>query len=215
MKLYVLGLVYSLLATACASLTPCDVPTAQQQEPKPRALEGQLLQLLSQADSGNSDAQHTFVSVCQTRYPDCFQAYQSTKHAPLRNRLRHELHIAEIEDADAILLATAPRGEPLQGGVIDHHDMWLSFDHLQVLFANDITKQNYLLDDRFLLARGTSADTYLCELLRRDVEQHQLEQIWVMKRRLLMHGDDPAGVNYHEFVLLPASAKTCIQALRK
>ena len=214
MKPFVLG-VCSLLATACASLTPCDVPTAQQQEPKPRALEGQLLQLLTQASSGDLDAQNTFASVCQTRYPDCFQVYQSTKHEPLRERLRHELHIAEVEAADAILLATAPSGEPAQGGVIDHHYMWLSFDHLQVLFANAITKQNYLLDDRFLLARGTSADTYLCELLRRDVEQHQLEQIWVLKRRLLMHGDDPAGVNYHEFVRLPASAKACVQQLRK
>ena len=120
----------------------------------------------------------------------------------------------EILAADVILLVTSPRGEHGQGGVIDHHDLWLHGDTMDVLAADEQGKRDHLQDRAFLVARGKHRDTWLCDVLRRDLECERGPQILVMKRRLLHHDDGLGGLVLYEYTRLPASAVEMVRRLR-
>lgn len=212
------GVILCLLSICAAWPGPRQQPKSGSQAPQLVRLEQRLDTLVKQLRMGpevRAAAEQELARLRDARFPDCYAVYKQTEGRVLRAFLGRQLLLPEIEAATAILLAAAPHGEHAQGGVIDHHDLWLRFDDHEVLFADDRTKRDYLLDDRFLLARGRNVDTWLCELLRRDIERHQAKQIWVMKHRLLMHEDGRSGLALHEFVRLPASARQAVRELRK
>lgn len=120
----------------------------------------------------------------------------------------------EILAADVILLLTSPRGEHRQGGVIDHHDLWLHGDTLEVLAADEASQRDHLQGQAILIARGDHRDTWLCEVLRRDLEHERGAQVLVMKRRLLHHDDGRGGLVLYEYTRLPSSAADTVRRLR-
>ncbi|MFT4516442.1 MAG: hypothetical protein ACI89X_004757 [Planctomycetota bacterium] len=215
------GILCCLLPLSATSPTDQPQQRTEQQDPKPqpshKTLERQLRALNMQVRAGGSSkakASLALETLVEKRYPECYAVFQQSKDKMLRATLSQKLKLVDIREAHAILLAEAPRGEHAQGGVVDHHDMWLQFAKLDVLFANADTLKHYFSGDLYLLARGCNVDTWLCELLRRDVVQHAAAQIWVLKRRLLMHENGHSGLTYHEFVRLPASAATIVRQLR-
>ena len=204
------GILCCLLPLAATS--PAPNPHQGAQSP---ALEKQLTRLFQQRrtgdDASRTKAEATIAKLRQDRYFDCHVVYKQTKNKVLQTLLGLELNIAEIREANTILLAKGPKGEHSQGGVVDHHDMWLQFAEHEVLFADASAKKHHLIENRFLLASGRHMDTWLCDLLRRDVEQHQASQIWVMKRRTLRHAQGESGIILHEYIHLPDSAAIIIR----
>tara|TARA_R110002072_G_scaffold174303_10_gene329699 strand:+ start:16715 stop:17428 length:714 start_codon:yes stop_codon:yes gene_type:complete len=234
MHTMLLALLCCLLALSATTSTQASHPFDQRQIPpasitqdsigqasvtEQDSLAEQLRQLIKTQRTGDQASQAkaslAIAKLRQTRFSACYHVYKQCQDDVLRALLGTELILPEIRAAHAILLAKGPRGEHLQGGVVDHHDLWLQFDQHEVLFADPTTKTDHLINDRFLLARGTHQDTWLCDLLRRDIEPHNAAQIWIFKRRLLMHANGQSGLTLHEFVRLPADAAIAVRELRK
>lgn len=174
-----------------------------------------LLEVLSRAKGSDPAAStQALAAACRDHYADCFRIHRATGDERLRAELRHALGIEAIEGAEVILRAAAPRGETAQGGVIDHHDLWLRFDRVSVLVADADAQRDHLLGQRLLLARGTHEDSWLFAQLEGAAEQQQNEQVWLLNRKLLTHVENDAGVMIYEFRCLPAAAADIVRGLR-
>lgn len=144
----------------------------------------------------------------QADYPAVHAAWQKALDGRAKAWLEHLLLLPEVEEAEVVLRGRIARIETIQGGVIDYHQVVVWFEKLEIVSAPDDERAVLAETGTFVVARGTHDDSWLCAVIRRDLERIEGVRTWAFRARDLRSGD--AGGNHwlrvRQYTLLPAAA---------
>lgn len=141
-----------------------------------------------------------------------YDLYVKTDDARLQRMLRYQLGIARAQECEIILKGTVSKVRHLQGGVIDHHDLLVEFEKgtVEVLKGRDFAKEQMPTATTLRIAQGTHRDTWLCELMKKEILRQPRAGIWLLKMRTLSYpygtGKTNTAFRHFEFLHLPAEA---------
>lgn len=207
-------------ALACVlTLVFAVLPTSSGEEQE-RSLEKQVRELLRKSGRVEKpirmQARLDLDGLRQKSYLQLFELRQKTEDPFLKKQLSWLLGIPMIKSARLILFGKIKKIEHIQGGVIDYHKLLLHFEGAKELKRSAVKTERLGQDQVFSLASGTHLDTWLCELMKRDLERIDGEHVFLLNRRQLAYeigsGIDTAFVHF-EYEILPKAASTIIPSV--
>ena len=153
----------------------------------------------------------------RTHWGPLFDVYVETRDTRLQSMLRHQLGIARAQECELIVKGTISSVEHVQGGVVDYHDLYVHFEEgsVEVLKGREFS-EDYMPEPTMLrIARGTSQDTWLCELMRKELLRQPRSGIWTLKARSLSYpyGAATTAFQHFEFEYLPPEAERASEDL--
>jgi hypothetical protein len=143
-------------------------------------------------------------------YAAAHAAWRQLPAGKARTILGNVLDLQLLDEADVVVSGSVERVEADQGGVIDHHTVWLTFGGgLTVHRAPPGLARELAQSRTFAVLRGTSRDAWLAAVLVRHLRSTAGAHTFAFRRRDLQHaGTEPVGrsLQFHECHCLPAAA---------
>jgi len=155
-------------------------------------------------------------TLTRSSWGSLYSLYTGTKDPDLKKMLRYQLGLARAQECEVILRGKVSRVEHAQGGVVDHHDLVVHFDgRVEVMKGAQIAKDHLAAPTMFRIARGTHRDTWLCELIEKEILRQPRDGVWLLKSRTLRYGYGTVEVTFQHFEIhrLPPEAVRARQEL--
>jgi hypothetical protein len=160
------------------------------------------------------EAYHRLPIEVAADYAGAHAAWRSMPEGKPRTVLASFLELPCLDAADVVVTGILDGVEAIQGGVIDHHTVLLTFGKgVTVHRAPAEIAQELAQTRTFVMLRGTSHDAWLASVLVRQMRTTAGVHTFAFKKQELQHvtpgaagGNVPRHLLLHECHLLPAGA---------